>query len=101
MRTNLYEAPVILSAPATTEDSNWWAQNREAVEAKFIGMLMAETTLNPYNGPERRSRATVVLDSEDLSAAQSQAARLGISYEEHVRRLFHGAILAEEHRRIL
>jgi hypothetical protein len=101
MRINLYEAPVVTGSAAATEDPNWWAQNREDVEAKFIGMLMAETTRKPYTGPERRTRATVVLDPADLAVAQAQAGRLGIPYEEHVRRLFHRAVMAEGDRHIL
>ena len=101
MRTNQYEAPVTPLSPASNDDSNWWAQNREYVEAKFIGMLMAETTRKPYGGPERRSRGTVVLDPGDLATAQAQAVRLGVSFEEHVRRLFHRAVTAEEERLIL
>jgi hypothetical protein len=76
------------------DDSTWWAQNRDAVEAQFIGMLIAETNRTPYTGPERRSRATVVLDPADLSLALGQASRMGIPYEEHVRRLFHQAVEA-------
>jgi hypothetical protein len=84
-----------------TEDSTWWDQNRDAVEAKFIGLLMAETTRKPYTGPERRSRATVVLDPADIALAQAQAARLGVPYEEHARSLFHQAVLLEEQRWML
>jgi hypothetical protein len=94
-------APVAKARAVATEDSTWWDQNRDAVEARFIGMLMAETTRTPYTGPERRSRATVTLDPADVVLAQAQAQRLGIPYEEHARRLFHEAVLAEEQHRLL
>jgi hypothetical protein len=93
--------PVANGPNVATEDSTWWDQNREAVEAKFIGMLMAETTGTPYNGPERRSRATVVLEPADLALAGAQARRLGVPFEEHVRRLFHLAVLAQEQDQLL
>jgi hypothetical protein len=99
---NDLQVPAIENVPnAATEDSTWWDQNRDAVEAKFIGMLIAETTRKPYTGPERRSRGTVVLDPADVAIAQAQAKRLGIAYEEHSRRLFHLAVQAEEQRRVL
>ena len=93
--------PVANGRNGASDDSTWWDQNRDAVEAKFIGLLMAETTRQPYTGPERRSRATVVLDPADIALAQAQAARLGIACEEHARRLFHQAVMAEERNRIL
>ncbi len=97
-----FESSLVVNGPnAATEDSTWWDQNREAVEAKFIGMLMAETTRKPYNGPERRSRATVILDPDDIVLAQAQARRRGIPYEEHARQLFHQAVMAEEEHYIL
>ena len=99
MSTIQQSTPVATGPNVTTEDSTWW--NRDAVEAKFIGMLMAETHRKPYTGPERRSRATVVLEPSDIALAQAQAQRLGIPYEEHARRLFHEAVLAEEGHHIL
>ena len=101
MSTIHQTVPVANGPHLTTEDSTWWDQNQEAVEAKFIGMLMAETTRNPYNGPERRSRATVVLDPGDLALAGAQARRLGVAFEEHVRRLFHLAVMGEEQDHLL
>ncbi len=97
----LQVAPLANAPKVQSEDSAWWDQNRDAVEAKFIGMLMAETTRKPYTGPERRSRATVVLDPADIVMAQTQAQRLGLPYEEYARRLFHQAVLAEEQHRLL
>ncbi len=98
MSSNLQTSPANNGHTVKTEDSTWWDQNREAVEAKFIGMLIAETTRKPYTGPERRSRATIVLDPTDLNVAANQARRLGIPLEEHARRLFHQAVqAAEEH----
>jgi hypothetical protein len=101
MSTNLQSTSIANGHHIATEDSTWWDQNREAVEAKFIGMLMAETTRKPYSGPERRSRATTMLDPADIAIAQAQAKGLGISYEEHARRLFHRAVMAEAHGRML
>lgn len=96
MNANMQSSPVLIGQNAPTEDSSWWDQNRDAVEEKFIGLLMAETTRKPYTGPERRSRATVVLDPGDIALAQAQAARLGVPFEEHARRLFRQAVLMEE-----
>jgi hypothetical protein len=93
---DLQVSPLASVPSIAKEDTAWWDQNRDAVEAKFIGMLLAETTRKPYNGPERRSRATITLDPADIALAQAQAQRLGIAYEEHARRLFHRAVMAEE-----
>jgi len=101
MRIDLPDSPPVNGHNAANEDSTWWDQNRDAVEAKFIGLLMAETQRKPYNGPERRSRATVVLNPADIVLAQAQAKRLGIPYEEHAQRLFHQAVVAEEESYIL
>jgi hypothetical protein len=101
MRIEMQAPPTSNGQNLATEDSAWWDQNREAVEARFIGMLMAETTGTPYTGPERRSRGTVVLDPDDLALAQAQARHLGVPYEEHVRRLFHQAVMAGEQRKFL
>lgn len=95
MSSNLPRLPIAGNDNVSAEDSAWWDQNREAVETKFIGMLMAETSRKPYDGPERRSRGTVVLDPADMALARQQAKELGITYEEHVSRLFHQAVLAQ------
>jgi hypothetical protein len=98
---DLQVSPTTPGPNVVTDDAAWWDQNRDAVEAKFIGMLMAETTRKPYTGPERRSRATVVLDPADVLLAQTHAQRLGVAYEDYVRRIFHQAILAENQRHLL
>jgi hypothetical protein len=80
------------------EGTTWWDENRDRVEAQFISLLMAETPRSSYTGPERRSQATLIPDPQDAGMARQQAWMLGISFEEHARRLFHEAVVREEQR---
>ncbi len=101
MSSDPQDAPTAKSPIVATEASTWWDQNQDAVEAKFIGLLLAGTNRAPSSGPERRPLATVALDPADVALAQTQARGLGIPYEEYARHLFHQAVMAEEERYIL
>ncbi len=81
-----------------TEQKSWWDENKDAVEGKLIDLLMASDARGPYKGPERRSRPSLSLDSDDAALVREQAKRLGVSFEEHARKIFHEAVQAEQRR---
>jgi len=82
----------------SNQQSTWWQENRERVEAEFINLLRAEAHRLSSTGAEGPPQPAIVPDVHYAALAREQASRLGISFEEHVRRLFHEAVLREEQR---
>jgi hypothetical protein len=96
------ERPRCTVVPGSKEhkknQKSWWDENKDAVEGKLIDLLMASDARGAYQGPERRSRPSLPLNPEDAALVREQAKRLGVSFEEHARRIFHEAVHSEQRR---